>query len=365
MGNYNSKDNKISYIIKENGDIYDGEYNKYRGKHGDAVVKYKCEQGLYEGQVWYDKKDGKGKMTYKKHWTTKNWDDENYKLKQGAVYEGNWQDDLEHGSGKITYPKATGNDVIILEGQWEDGKISGCVSELHYTDGSVKKVYQGKLIYKDGTYEGEWYYDSYQICRKNGKKIYTNGDVYEGEWKRNYKEGKGKMIYANGDIYEGEWDYDHHSEQGEMIYENGDIFEGRWYKTPRDGIMKYANGDVYKGGFLENTESCGLGEMIYRNGDVYKGFWLNGKKNGQGKMIYSNGSIYEGHWKDDMKHGTGEFILKRGCGFLGHWKNDKKISGIEYTTNGIIRKGRSIYKRIKRKRDITHVYNTRLSKKQK
>ena len=81
-------------------------------------------------------------------------------------------------------------------------------------------------------------------------------------------------------------------------------------------------------------------------------------------MIYSNGSIYEGHWKDDMKHGTGEFILKRGCGFFGHWKNDKKISGIEYTTNGIIRKGRSIYKRIKRKRG-QHPYNTRLSKKQK
>ncbi len=361
MGNNTSN---VRYIIHKNGDIYDGEYNKYDGKHGDAVVKYNCKQGLYEGQVWYDKKDGIGKMTYKNSWPTKD-RDVNYKLKNGAIYEGYWKNDLEHGFGTITYPKATDNDIIVLEGQWEDGKISGCVSELHYTDGSVKKVYQGKLTYKDGTYEGEWYHDSYKICRKNGTMNYTNGDVYEGEWKSNCKSGKGEMIYDNGDIYEGEWEFDHHAEQGKMIYANGDIFEGRWFYTPRDGIMKYANGDVYKGRFFENIEPNGRGKMIYANGDIYDGYWFQGKKNAQSKMIYSDGSIYEGHWKDDMKHGIGEFILKKGCGFIGSWKNNKRISGMEYNTNGIIRKGRTIYKRIKRKRDITHVYNTRLSKKQK
>ena len=34
---------------------------------------------------------------------------------------------------------------------------------------------------------------------------YNNGDIYEGEFKNDKKEGKGKIIYKNGEIYEGEF----------------------------------------------------------------------------------------------------------------------------------------------------------------
>jgi len=32
-----------------------------------------------------------------------------------------------------------------------------------------------------------------------------NGDIYEGEWKDDQKNGYGIYIHANGDVYEGEW----------------------------------------------------------------------------------------------------------------------------------------------------------------
>ena len=41
--------------------------------------------------------------------------------------------------------------------------------------------------------------------KKNGKKIYNNGDKYEGDLKNDKREGKGKMIYNNGNIFNGEW----------------------------------------------------------------------------------------------------------------------------------------------------------------
>ena len=38
-----------------------------------------------------------------------------------------------------------------------------------------------------------------------GTYFYKNGDVYEGEWQLDRREGMGKMIYANGKIEEGKW----------------------------------------------------------------------------------------------------------------------------------------------------------------
>lgn len=37
---------------------------------------------------------------------------------------------------------------------------------------------------------------------------YSNGDVYDGEWKNNLRHGVGICYYANGDIYEGKWEED-------------------------------------------------------------------------------------------------------------------------------------------------------------
>ena len=37
---------------------------------------------------------------------------------------------------------------------------------------------------------------------------YNNGDLYNGEWKNDLKEGEGTIKYNNGDIYDGNWKND-------------------------------------------------------------------------------------------------------------------------------------------------------------
>lgn len=41
------------------------------------------------------------------------------------------------------------------------------------------------------------------MCEGYGTIIYKNKDFYEGEWKKNEKNGKGIYRFANGDIFEG------------------------------------------------------------------------------------------------------------------------------------------------------------------
>lgn len=39
----------------------------------------------------------------------------------------------------------------------------------------------------------------------NGTQKFSNGSIYEGEWKNNQANGKGRLTFKNGDYYDGEW----------------------------------------------------------------------------------------------------------------------------------------------------------------
>ena len=41
-----------------------------------------------------------------------------------------------------------------------------------------------------------------------GKKVFKNGDRYEGEWDNDMANGKGRYDHADGDVYEGFWKND-------------------------------------------------------------------------------------------------------------------------------------------------------------
>ena len=38
-----------------------------------------------------------------------------------------------------------------------------------------------------------------------GKETYPNGDIYQGEWLNDLKDGQGVLKYADGHIYDGTW----------------------------------------------------------------------------------------------------------------------------------------------------------------
>ena len=120
---------------------------------------------------------------------------------------------------------------------------------------------------------------------------YSNGNKYDGGWKKGLRDGVGTFKYTNGDVYTGEW-------------KNGN--------RTGEGTFKYANGDNYKGGYLYGKRH-GNGTFNYSNGDKYFGSWKNGKRDGPGIFTYNNGEKLEGQWAQN------KFLYE------GDASNDNKI----------------------------------------
>lgn len=108
------------------------------------------------------------------------------------------------------------------------------------------------MKYKDGDsfYEGDWYYNKIEGKGKL-KDIY--GNVFEGEFKDNFKNGLGKCYYANGMRFEGHW-YNNIPEKGELFLRNGTHYEGEWRDDRFSGVgtIRYNNGDIYEGEWKEH-----------------------------------------------------------------------------------------------------------------
>lgn len=92
------------------------------------------------------------------------------------------------------------------------------------------------------------------------------GDVYEGEWVANRKDGKGTDIFSNGDAYHGEY---------------------------KEGIPN------------------GFGIYTWKTGSYYEGQFVDGLKHGKGIWRKNKDDVmsnrYEGQYYMDKKHGYGEF----------------------------------------------------------
>jgi radial spoke head protein 1 len=100
--------------------------------------------------------------------------------------------------------------------------------------------------------------------------IFSNGDIYEGDFVKGIKSGYGKFKGKDGSIYyEGDWHEDLMHGKGVCFYMQGkEKFIGDFKKGKKDGYGQYfySNGDVYKGEFIENIKH-GLGEYMYKETD--------------------------------------------------------------------------------------------------
>ena len=105
---------------------------------------------------------------------------------------------------------------------------------------------------------------------------FPDGNVFEGNYENNLKNGYGKMTWSNGDVYEGNFKNDYQNGYGKMTWSNVGVYEGNW----------------------ENMVQNGYGKMTWSDGNVYEGNWENGTQNGYGKFTWSDGDIYEGNWEN-------------------------------------------------------------------
>ena len=74
------------------------------------------------------------------------------------------------------------------------------------------------------------------------------GDVYEGGFKDDLRNGFGTMRYTEGGVYTGQWLNRERHGAGKMVYPNGDVFEGEWIgDAPCPGVMDEASvpGDAW------------------------------------------------------------------------------------------------------------------------
>lgn len=164
----------------------------------------------------------------------------------------------------------------------------------------------GKYVWSDGcVYEGEW---RRGMRHGNGKIQWPSGTAYEGEFSGGYMHGAGTYVGSNNLTYKGRWRLNLKHGLGYQVHPNGDIFEGSWIQGSPEGPGKYtwANGNVYHGD-MKGGKMTGKGTLTWTNGDSFEGSWLNGMMHGFGVYTWSDGGCYVGTWTRGLKDGKGSF----------------------------------------------------------
>ena len=177
-----------------------------------------------------------------------------------------------------------------------------------------------KLIYKKEEYENGRYEGEFKKDKREGKGImyFKNGSKYEGEWKNDLIEGKGIFYDNDGNRYEGEFKNNKKDGKGIFYCKNGNRYEGGWKNglLEGNGIMYFNDGDRYEG-VLKSGKKEGKGILYSKQRIQYEGEWKNGSIEGKGIFYYNDGNRYEGDFKKGKMDGKGIFYYKNGDREMG------------------------------------------------
>ena len=274
---------------KGDGYVYEGEFQNNE-RSGKGTMTWETGEGVvyvYEGEFQNNERSGKGTMTWGKDGET-------------TIYEGDFADDWINGYGTCTWPSGH-----RYEGEWKNGTMNG-KGTLKYADGNI---YEGEFV--DGKKHGEgiWTKLDGTAVTENwiyGKKVETltlEDGTYTGGVTDGKPDGQGKMEYTNGQVYEGEWKNGVRSGQGRCTWPDGGYYDGEWANDKWNGQgTNYIGGskDVsfYVGGFVDG-ERDGHGIYTWPSGDSVETEWVNGVKNGKGTYTWSGGTVAAGEYVDD------------------------------------------------------------------
>ncbi len=225
-------------------------------------------------------------------------------------------------NAKLPPPKPK---YVIYEGEMVDSKREGRGICL-FTDGTLyegewkrnKEHGYGKLMSSDRKqiiYEGEWERGRMQ---GNGTYYYGSSDPlkpgsrYVGEFRENLRNGIGRYFLADGSVYDGQWRDGVMNGLGVFTWPDHSMYDGVWKDGKRNGqgLLKKADGFIYDGQWVNNTMD-GRGIAIYPNGQKYEGSFSNGRREGRGTIVFTNGAVYEGRFRDDAVDGQGTMKMSR------------------------------------------------------
>ncbi|XP_068635322.1 uncharacterized protein [Aristolochia californica] len=174
--------------------------------------------------------------------------------------------------------------------------------------------------------------------------VYSNGDVYEGEFHRGKCSGSGVYYYYMSGRYEGDWVDEKYDGYGVETWARGSRYRGQYRQGLRHGygVYRFYTGDVYAGEWSNGqshgsgVHTCedgsryvgefkwgvkhGLGHYHFRNGDTYAGEYFADKMHGFGVYRFANGQHYEGAWHEGRRQGLGMYTFRNGETQAGHWQ---------------------------------------------
>ncbi len=271
------------------GYVYEGEFQNNE-RSGKGTMTWETGEGVvyvYEGEFQNNERSGKGTMTWGKDGET-------------TIYEGDFADNWINGYGTCTWPSGA-----HYEGEWKNGKFNG-KGTITYAGGSV---YEGEFVDNKKNGEGIWTKSDGTAVTENwiyGKKVETltlEDGTYTGGVTDGKPDGQGKMEYTNGQVYEGEWKNGVRSGQGRCTWPDGGYYDGEWANDKWNGQgTNYIGGskDVsfYVGGFVDG-ERDGHGIYTWPSGDSIETEWVNGVKNGKVTYTWSGGTVATGEYVDD------------------------------------------------------------------
>ena len=248
------------------GDVYEGE-RKASKREGRGTYTF-ANGNVYEGEWKADKMEGRG----------------TYRYANGNVYEGEWKAGQKEGRGTIKYANGKVLVTSFKQGVPVDEGVGWSADGLEawrLHDGEVVAI----ISPEEASNSGERMLGVYKGARNESGQMegrgtfrYTDGKVYEGEYKADQQEGRGTCRYADGDVYEGQYKTGQMEGRGAYRWASGAVYEGQ-YKAGQmagRGTYSYANGNVMVTVFKQNVpvgegvkwSADGLQALRLRDGQV-------------------------------------------------------------------------------------------------
>eukprot|EP00349_Pseudokeronopsis_sp_Brazil_P007545 CAMPEP_0202966226 /NCGR_PEP_ID=MMETSP1396-20130829/10556_1 /ASSEMBLY_ACC=CAM_ASM_000872 /TAXON_ID= /ORGANISM="Pseudokeronopsis sp., Strain Brazil" /LENGTH=410 /DNA_ID=CAMNT_0049689845 /DNA_START=508 /DNA_END=1740 /DNA_ORIENTATION=- len=288
----------------------------------------------------------------------------------GTVFKGSFRNDQRYGGGVMKFP-----DGSLYKGDFKDDKMNGlgtlfvAPNEIIECTFLLGKIADGKakILFSNG----EFFEGDFRKLKRNGKGIhyYLNGDIYDGDWSNDKRIGKGKVVFRDdsqlicqfiddqadghgvfqdkfGNSFSSALASDEEKSQSVVpTVDSGSIRNGKLFDW---GKVKYFNEDRFKGCFKDGHPS-GYGEMKYLMSLVvgggefdsgeYRGQWKAGKRHGQGLIKFEDGSWFDGLWTCNQRV-EGKMRMANGVVYVGGFLGDKFHGQARlYMMNGLIFEG--------------------------
>ncbi|KAI3710553.1 hypothetical protein L2E82_40336 [Cichorium intybus] len=186
--------------------------------------------------------------------------------------------------------------------------------EENTNSGFLVKVYSNGDVYEGEFYKGK--------CSGSGVYYYNLNGRYEGDWVDQKYDGYGVETWAKGSRYRGQYRQGLRHGYGVYRFYTGDMYAGEWFRGQCHGcgVHTCEDGSKYAGEFKGGIKH-GLGHYHFRNGDTYAGEYFADKMHGFGVYRFANGHRYEGAWHEGRRQGCGMYTFRNGDSQSGQWDN--------------------------------------------